>query len=374
MRCDSLSLVLFSQYMHYNLYGRVSNIICLTSSSFINTVDSAKLSRMQSSLPKPIGVTKYVAFDTLGSSNSDGPVSQTFLLLLVFIFLFRYTRVAMTIIGNLRYRPTSISTSPKFSASDLTVVIPTTDIMPETFHRVVRSVLAHSVAKLVISTAGPKAGKDEEAFRSLLSDPRIVLLHRDVVSRRKQTAHAMKYVSTPLLILRDDHTYWPNRCSFLEHVLAPFEERSTGAVGVDLEARHRQHPFSFAGFWNSLGMTYLVRRHYEYCGTYGIDRGVSTLSGRFGAFRTDIYASKDFLKASLNECVCFGLVGPMTVDDDKFHTRWLVEHDWDIKLQASPETMMTTELGEWPKFNEQVSRWLRTSVRSNLQHLIHRKS
>ncbi|KAH3905530.1 hypothetical protein HBI56_200340 [Parastagonospora nodorum] len=257
----------------------------------------------------------------------------------------------MSIIGNLRYRPTSRSTSPKFKASDLTVVIPTTDIVPETFHRVVRSVLAHSVAKLVISTAGPKAEKDEGAFRFLFSDQRIVLLHREVASRREQTAHAMKYVDTPLLILQDDHTYWPNKNSFLQFTLAPFEEPSAGAVGVGLEARHRQHAFSLAGFWNFLGMIYLVRRHYEYCGTFGIDCG-----------------------EYLNERVCFGLVGPLNVDDDKFHTRWLVEHDWNIKLQAGPETMMTTELGEWPKFNEQVSRWLGTSVRSNPRHLIHRKS
>jgi len=360
--------------MHYNLYYRVSSFPSPASSIFINTDDFTKLPRMQNYLSKPMGITEDVALDTQGSSNSDWPSSQTCLLLLVFVFLLRYTRVAMTIIGNLKYRQTDVSRSPKFNASDLTVVIPTTDIMPETFHRVVRSVLAHSVAKLIISTAGPKAEKDEEAFRFLFSDPRIALVHRDVASRREQTAHAMKYVDTPLLILQDDHTYWPNRSSFLRYVLAPFEEPSTGAVGVGLEARHRQHPFSVSGFWNFLGMTYLVRRHYEYCGTYGIDRGVSTLSGRFGAFRTEIYASKDFLKAYLNERVCFGLVGPLNVDDDKFHTRWLVEHDWDIKLQAGPETTMTTELGEWPRFNEQVSRWLRTSVRSNPRHLVHMKS
>jgi hypothetical protein len=316
VKCAPLPLVLISQYVHCNPYSRVSNFFYLTSSRSINTVDFSKLLRIQSFLSQLMDVTKYVEFDLLGASNSEWPGSHTCLLLLVFVFLLRYTRVAMSIIGNLRYRPTSRSTSPKFKASDLTVVIPTTDIMPETFHRVVRSVLAHSVAKLVISTAGPKVEKDEEAFRFLCSDQRIVLLHRDVASPREQTAHAMKYVDTPLLILQDDHTYLPNKNSFLQYTLAPFEEPSTGAVGVGLEARHRQHAFSLAGFWNFLEMTYRVRRHYEYCGTFGIDHGVSTLSGRFGAVRTEIYASKDFLNAYLNERVCFGLVGPLNVDDD----------------------------------------------------------
>jgi hypothetical protein len=292
----------------------------------------------------------------------------------IFVFLLRYTRVITTIIGNLRYRPTRTSPSPTYTPSEVTVVITTVDVVPETFHKVVRSILAHSIAKLIISTAGSKAKDKEAAFLFSFSDPRILLLHRDIASRREQTAYAIKYVDTPLLILQDDHTYWPIKSSFLQSVLAPFEQPSTGAVGVGLEARIRQHSFSFAGFWNFLGMTYLIRRHYEYRGTYGIDHGVSTLSGRFGAFRTEIYASKEFLHAHLNELVCFGLIGPLKVDDNKFHTRWLVEHGWDIKLQAGTETTTTTELGEWPKFNEQVSRWLRTSVRSNPRRLIHRMS
>jgi hypothetical protein len=68
----------------------------------------------------------------------------------------------------------------------------------------------------------------------------------------------------------------------------------------------------------------------------------------------------------------FGFVGPLNVDD-KFHTRWLVEYDWDIKLHAGAETMMTTELGQWPKFNEQVSCWLRTSFHSNPRYLVNKK-
>jgi hypothetical protein len=293
---------------------------------------------------------------------------------LALVFLLRYTRIIASSIGNYKYRPTPLPNASTYHGSNITVVIPTTNLMTHTLHRVVRSILKHPVAKLVISTAGPKIKEQRETFQLLFPDHRVLILHRDEASQREQTAQAMKHVATSLLVLQDDHTYWPTRASFMQSILAPFEESSTGAVGVVLEARHRQHPFSFAGFWNFLGMTYLARRRYEYCGTYGIDGGISTLAGRFGVFRTEIYTSKEFLQAYCNEYVFFGKVGPLNADDDKFHTRWLIDHGWKIKLQVNTESVMTTELGEWSKFNEQVLRWMRTTWRSNPRQLLHYRS
>lgn len=180
----------------------------------------------------------------------------------------------------------------------------------------------------------------------------------------------MEHVETSLLILQDDHTYWPEGASFLQSMIAPFEDPLTGGVSPGIEARYRQHPICFAGFWDFLGMTYLARRQFKYCATQGIDGGLSTLSSRVGVFHTEIYASKDFLQAYLNEYIFFGKVGPLNADDDKFHTRWLMNHGWKIKLQASPESTLMTELGDWPKFNEQVLRRMRTTWRSNPRQLL----
>lgn len=290
------------------------------------------------------------------------------------VFLLRYTRGILNILGNFQYRPMAVQSGLMYKAADITVVLPTTDIMSATIHRVMRSMLVHPVKKIVISTAGPKAHNQAAAFADLFRDERIVLIHREGVSRREQTAHAMEHVDTALMILQDDHTYWPKSNNFLPLLLVPFEKRLTGAVSVVLEARHRQHHFSWAGFWNFLGMTYLTRRRYEYCATSALDGGISTLSGRFGVFRTEIYASPRFLEAYLNERVFFGMIGPLNVDDDKFHSRWLADNNWHIELQAGPETTMATELGEWPKFNEQVLRWTRTTCRSNPRQVLHRMS
>ncbi|CAN9422545.1 unnamed protein product [Alternaria alternata] len=283
------------------------------------------------------------------------------------IFLLRYIRVVISLYGTYRYRPTPIPLSPTYHTTDVTVIIPTTDLMSSTLRHVIRTILSQNIPKLIIATAGIEAAEQSNAFRALFPEDgqRIILSHRLKASRREQTAQALKQVSSRLVILQDDHTYWPASPAFFASVLAPFEDVHVGAVSADLRARHHAHPAcSLRGFWNFMGMAYLARRSYEYRGTYGIDRGLSTLPGRFGVFRTAIYASPLFLEAYLNERLPF-MQEPLNADDDKFHTRWLVEHGWDVGLQAGPDSLMTTELGEWPKFLGQVLRWTRTTWRSN---------
>jgi hypothetical protein len=73
------------------------------------------------------------------------------------VFVLRYIRVVGTIVGSIRYRPTPIPSNPKHQASDVTVVIPTTEILSETFRDVVHSILRHPVHKLIIATAGTEA-------------------------------------------------------------------------------------------------------------------------------------------------------------------------------------------------------------------------
>ncbi|KAL1792305.1 hypothetical protein ACET3X_008812 [Alternaria dauci] len=290
----------------------------------------------------------------------------------LFVFLLRYIRVITSLYGTYKYQPTPIPLEPTYHITDVTVIITTTYLMSKTLHHVVRSILNHQkIPRLVIATAGIEAAEQFHAFRTLFPDRRVTVSHRVKASRREQTAQALKQVSTRLVILQDDHAYWPASPRFVASIIAPFEDPKTGAVSADLQAKHHNHPFSFRGFWNFMGMAYLARRSYEYRGTYGIDRGLSTLPGRFGVFRTEIYASPEFLEGYLDSRLPFKRE-PLNSDDDKFHTRWLIEHDWDVGLQAGPESLMTTELGEWPKFMGQVLRWTRTTWRNNPGQLMNR--
>ncbi|KAF2185243.1 glycosyltransferase family 2 protein [Zopfia rhizophila CBS 207.26] len=283
----------------------------------------------------------------------------------IFLFFFRYTRLIVNSIAYYLSRPFPIPSKPTFPLSDVTVVISTTNINTSVFTECVRSILNHSISALIITTAGNAVPSQISAFLDNHQDPRIKLLHQSDPNRREQTAAAMPHIKTALLILSDDHTFWPAHNTFLQSLIAPFENQRIGAVGTVLQARHHGYPISFKGFWNFMGMTYLARRIYEFLATNAIDGGLSCLSSRFAVFRTEIYADPAFLRAYLNEYILFGLVGPLNADDDKFHTRWLTMHGWDIKIQSGPESVMETTLGEYPKFLEQCVRWTRTTWRSN---------
>ena len=75
----------------------------------------------------------------------------------------------------------------------------------------------------------------------------------------------------------------------------------------------------------------------------------------------------------VNEKYCFGRVGPLNCDDDKFVTRWNVNHDWGIGWQDCEEARVQTTLGDdgggFGKVVEQNLRWTRTRWRSNFMSL-----
>lgn len=303
--------------------------------------------------------------DAVGSLNK-------YLWLFIATFALRYVRVLSNIVGNVLYRPSRIPPKPKYTASDVTVMVATMGLNSELLHRVVKSILLHSITRLIIVTDGPNFDDDCNSFRQAISDSRVLLLHCETKQRRHKTALALAHVHTSLIILQDNKSTWPTSPNFLPLMTAPFEDPKMGAVTPAIEAYHHHHRNPVKAFYNFLGMTYLLRRCHEYKACNAIDGGLSTLPGRFGLFRTSIYASESFQKAYLNE-YCWvpfcGYRGPLDADDDKFHTRWLIEHGWKMKIQALPETTLMTENGAVDRYFSQILRWTRTTWRSNPKEL-----
>jgi hypothetical protein len=313
-----------------------------------------------------LSVSRAVSMFSFFNSFHSHPWLWSFL----YVFLFRYVRAVANFIAYCLYKPIPIPEEPTFDPMDVTVIIPTTDSKNSTFHKVVESVMKHPISALIIATAGNVTEEDRREFKNQIGDRRIELLWREEPNRREQTAQALHLMTrmgtvSPIVILCDDHTFWPTQKEFVPSLLAPFEDPKIGAVGPVIEAKHHHHPVSLKGFMNFMGMTYLLRRAHEFLATNTIDGGLSCLSSRFAVFRTGIYAEPKFLEAYLNEYIWWGRVGPLNADDDKFHTRWLVNHGWKIKIQGGPESVLTTELGEWPKYHGQLLRWNRTTWRSN---------
>lgn len=202
------------------------------------------------------------------------------------VFGLRYMRVISNIVGNLIYRPTAVPHEPSHNASDVTVMIPTIGLNTALLYQVVKSILLHPIAKLIIVTDGPYCEDECIAFTQAIPDPRVKLLYCAFKGRRQKTALAMPHIHTPFVALQDNKTTWPASDSFLLRLLAPFEDPHMGAVMPLIEARHHHHRSSMETLYNFLGATYLTRRNHEYRACNAIDGGLSTLTARFGLFRT----------------------------------------------------------------------------------------
>ena len=182
-------------------------------------------------------------------------------------------------------------------------------------------------------------------------------------SKRRQMIQGLLKVKTALTVFMDDDVLWPR--TFLEYLLAAFEDPYVGGAGTCQRLRRAAHP----SCWNILGAFYLERRNFEISATSHIDGGISCLSGRSSAFRTHILQNSVFIAAFANE-TWFGTISLSTADDDNFLTRWMVSHSWRIKVQSCKEAELLTTLNDGPGFLSQCLRWARTNWRSNITSLI----
>jgi hypothetical protein len=123
--------------------------------------------------------------------------------------------------------------------------------------------------------------------------------------------------------------------------------------------------------WSILGAFYLERRNFEISATTHIDGGVSCLSGRTVAYRTEILKDDEFMWAFTHE-YWLGKY-QLNTDDDNFITRWMVSHNYRTYVQYCKEAELRTTLEENPKFLKQCLRWARSNWRSNLTSMMYER-
>ncbi|MCJ1466884.1 hypothetical protein MMC07_005506 [Pseudocyphellaria aurata] len=272
----------------------------------------------------------------------------------IVIFLFRYVRLLVNLIAFLTFVSVPIPQEPTLSADDVTVIVPSVEPYGEIFEECIQSLLQTNPAEIVVVTVNKNLARAISTCKC--QSPAIRVLSIEVANKREQ-------VKTPITVLCDDSVFWPR--DFLRHVLAPFEDQQVGVVGTCKRVRRTVQNISLAGFWNFIGAIYLERNNFEAAAMNHMDGGVPVVSGRTSAHRTSILQDPDFIHGFLNESIFFGLVGPLSVDDDNFITRWMVNHGWKIRIQYSDGARMETVLGKYPKFLLQCLRWSRTTWRSN---------
>ncbi|KEZ45961.1 Glycosyltransferase family 2 [Scedosporium apiospermum] len=278
-------------------------------------------------------------------------------------WLWRYVRLFGNVISHWRYKSKPIPSKPTLTSDDVTVIIPTIHNVFEELRKPLLSILACNPAELILVTPIDKYDGLRKLAGSLGYD-NIQVLYTPIANKRLQVCEALPRVRTKITVMADDDVTWPS--TMMPWLLAPFEDPRIGGVGTcQRVTRIWEGPWS-ARIFNWLGAAYIERRNFEISATHNIDGGTSCMSGRTGAYRSEILSSHDFLEGFKTEKWGSYI---LNADDDNFVTRWLVNHQWKTWVQYHPECEIETTLENSTKFLYQCSRWARSNWRSNYTSL-----
>lgn len=297
--------------------------------------------------------------------SSDFWHSTTFWVYLFWsVWIHRYFRLIVHCISHWTYKSKPIPAKPTFTSKDVTVVIPTIHNVFEELRPSLESILACDPFEMILVTTDEKR-QDLEVLVNSMARSNIRVLSTPIANKRLQVCEALPKVNTPLTIMADDDVTWPS--TLMPWILAPFEDPKIGGVGTCQRVRREWDAPWSTQIWNWLGAAYIERRNFEISATHNIDGGTSCMSGRTGAYRSEILRSHEFLHGFRNEKWRTWI---LNADDDNFVTRWLVSHQWKTWIQYNRECEIETTLENGVKFLYQCSRWARSNWRSNWTSMV----
>ena len=282
--------------------------------------------------------------------------------------LHRYVRLIVHCISHWRYRSMPLPEKPTLTADDVTVIIPTIETDMNELRTTLESVIAVAPARFILVTTVDKRARIEKLARSL-NFPRLEVLATAIANKRLQVCEALPLVRTRITVMADDDVVWP--VTIMPWLLAPFDHDSRmGGVGTCQRVRRLPpgagHSLT-ARIFNWLGAAYIERRNFEISATHNIDGGTSCMSGRTGAYRSEILCSHEFLEGFKTERWGRYI---LNADDDNCVTRFLVNRQWKTWVQYEPECQIETTLANDTKFLYQCVRWARSNWRSNWTSLV----
>ncbi|KAI1131783.1 polysaccharide synthase [Nemania abortiva] len=281
------------------------------------------------------------------------------------LWIHRYLRLIVHTFSHWLYKSKPIPQDPTFTADDVTVIIPTIHNKFEELRPSLESILTCKPYQLILVTTVYKYAELEKLAKSLSAPNKVRVLFTPIANKRLQVCEALPEVTTKITIMADDDVTWPS--TLLPWILAPFEDPKMGGVVTCQRVRREPDAPWSTQIWNWLGAAYIERRNFEISATHNIDGGTSCMSGRTGAYRSEILASHDFLDGFKTERWRNFI---LNADDDNFVTRWLVNHQWKTWVQYEPECEIETTLENGCKFLYQCSRWSRSNWRSNWTSLV----
>ncbi|KAI6083942.1 glycosyltransferase family 2 protein [Hypoxylon rubiginosum] len=304
-------------------------------------------------------------FSGLGYPSLDFLASPKFWWCVFWVlWVHRYLRLIVHSFSHWLYKSKPIPSKPKFTSNDVTVIIPTIHNHFEDLRSSLESILVCRPYELILVTTADKFLALEKLAKTL-STPNVRVLYTGIANKRLQVCEALPNVKTDITIMADDDVTWPS--TLIPWILAPFEDDKIGGVGTCQRVRREPDGSLSTQIFNWLGAAYIERRNFEISATHNIDGGTSCMSGRTGAYRSEILRSGEFLEGFKTERWRNYI---LNADDDNFVTRWLVSHQWKTWIQYERECEIETTLENGLKFLYQCSRWARSNWRSNWTSLV----
>ncbi|KAI7913783.1 hypothetical protein M0657_009841 [Pyricularia oryzae] len=260
-----------------------------------------------------------------------------------------------------------IPRKPSYTSDDVTVVIPTIHDNFDEFRLSLESILATQPHELIMVTTADKLEDLQRVTKNFSNSKNstIRIFCTQYANKRIQVCEALSKITTRITIMADDDVTWPS--TIMPWILAPFEDPGIGGVGTCQRVKRVREGGLALRVWNWLGAAYIERRNFEISATHNIDGGTSCMSGRTGAYRSEILQDYEFLEGFMKE-EWWGKI--LKADDDNFVTRWLVNHQWKTWIQYERECEVETTLENNFKFLYQCSRWARSNWRSNWTSLV----
>ncbi|KAH7221490.1 hypothetical protein BKA60DRAFT_595391 [Fusarium oxysporum] len=172
----------------------------------------------------------------------------------------------------------------------------------------VRSILKNKPEQLFITTSDRKA--QHRISVGAVNEP----------SRRREIAHALASVSTPLTVLTDQGVHWSSR--FLESALIPFADSRVGCVTVPMIARKRDG--IWGSFWTCLFSCYYGLMAEKNRALNALDSS-ALFSGSPVLFRTKLAAQLRFKQQFEAEPCLNRWRGVHKADEYLFFNRYLLQ-------------------------------------------------
>lgn len=261
------------------------------------------------------------------------------------------------------YRPKPLPYNPSYTASeDVTIVVATIDT-EDTFREAIKSWRQGCPkAIIIVTTKTTFHSLQQMALELDPSKSLIQVMEASRPNKRLQLATGILEVKTRLFVTADDDVFWPP--GLLPRLLACFEDPKLGGATVAGSVT----PFSKSlTIWEILGDLRMTALGVVRCASSTIDGGITALSGRTSAYRTELFRDPKVLDDFVHELWLDRY--PISSADGCALTESIVKRGWRTYIQDCSETaILTTVKNDWT-WLLQVVRWSRDHWRQNLRAL-----